>query len=60
MTKSVMHQKIDNMEIMINDKVDEVIEELFESLHNLEKLIKGTQFLFIYVHLLYYKCHNMS
>ena len=26
-----MHSKIDNIEIVINDKVDEVIEELFQS-----------------------------
>ena len=28
----VMHTKSDNIEIMINDKVGEVIEELFDSL----------------------------
>ena len=27
-----MHSKIDNIEIMINDKPEEVIEELFQSL----------------------------
>ena len=27
-----MHSKIDNIEIMIYDKVDEVIEKLFEAL----------------------------
>ena len=27
-----IHSKSDNMEIMMNDKADEVIEELFESL----------------------------
>ena len=39
-----MHSKSDNKEIMINDKADEVLEELFESVlnrfqDNLEKLI---------------------
>ena len=29
-----MHSKRDNKEIMINDKAEEVIEELFESLLN--------------------------
>ena len=29
-----MDSKSDNMEIMINDKADEVVEELFESLLN--------------------------
>ena len=27
-----MHSKSDNIKIMVNDEVDEVIEELFESL----------------------------
>ena len=30
-TESVMHTKDDNIEIMITDKADEVIEELFQS-----------------------------
>ena len=30
----VMHSKIDNIEIMINDEADEVIVELFKSLKN--------------------------
>ena len=55
-----MYSKCDNMENMINNKVDEVIEELFKSLpnryqNNLEKLMKGSEFVFDYVHLLYYK-----
>ena len=29
-----MHQKGDNIEIMISDQTDEVIEEFFESLKN--------------------------
>ena len=50
---------------MIDDKTDEVIEELFESLrniyqNNLEKLMKGSEFVFDYAHLLYYKCHKIN
>ena len=30
----VMHSKSDSMEIMINDKADEIVEELFQSLRN--------------------------
>ena len=30
----VMHSKIDNIEIMINDETDEAIVELFKSLKN--------------------------
>ena len=48
---------------MINDKADEVIKELFDSLknrhqNNLESM-KGSEFVFDYVHLLYYKCHKI-
>ena len=49
---------------MINDETDEVIKELFDSLksrcqNNLE-LIKVSEFVFDYVHLLYYKCHKIN
>ena len=49
-----MHSKSDNIE-MVNDKVDEIIEELFDSLkntyeNNLESM-KGSGFVFDYVHL---------
>ena len=59
-----MHSKIDEMETMINEKADEVVEELFKSFFNryqinLEKLFKGSEFVFNYVHLLYYKCHEI-
>ena len=61
--KSV-YSKSDNIEIMINDEADEVIKELFDSLknryqNNLE-LMKGCEFVFDYVRLLYYKCHNTN
>ena len=56
-----MYSKSDNIEIMNNAEADEVIEELFKSLHskyqnNLEESMKGNEFVFKYVHLLYYKC----
>ena len=54
-----MHLKSDNIEIMINDEVDEVIGELFDSLknryHNNIESLKGREFVYDYVHLLYYK-----
>ena len=60
----VIHSKSDNIEIMINDKADEVIEDLFESLKNRYQnnlvAIKGSEFVFDYVHLLYYKCHKIN
>ena len=47
---------------MVNDKADEVLKEIFDSLKNryqsnLES-VKGSEFVFDYVHLLYYKCHK--
>ena len=53
-----MHVKADNIEIMIYDKVDEVIKKLFERLLNkyqigLETLIKSNDFYFDDVNLLY-------
>ena len=57
----VVHSKSDNIEIEINDETDNVIKELFDSLknryqNNLESM-KGSEFGFDYVHLLYQKCH---
>ena len=52
-------------EIMINDKVDEVIEELFQSLLSryhivLKTSMKGIDFGIDCVHLLYYKGHKIN
>ena len=60
----VMHSKIDNIEIMINDEADKVIKELLDSLKNryqtnLESM-KGKEFVFDYVQFLYYKCHKIN
>ena len=59
-----MHSKSVDIEIMINDETDEVIKELFDSLknryqNNLESL-KGSEFVFDYVHLMYYKCYKIN
>ena len=60
-----MHSKSDyNIEIMINDEEDEVVKQLFDSLknryqNNLESM-KGSEFVFVYVHLLYYKYHKIN
>ena len=45
----VRHSKSDNIEIMINDKANEVIKELFKLIknryqNNLEELMKGNDF----------------
>ena len=59
-----MHSKSNNIEITINDEADEVIKELLDSLknrcqNNLES-ITGSEFVFDYVQLLYYKCHKTN
>ena len=58
-----MHSKRDNIEIKLNDKADEIT-ELFQLLLSryqigLEAPRKGSDFVFNYVHLLYYKCHKI-
>ena len=57
----VMHLKSD---IIINGRADEVTKKLLQSLknryHNNLKLMKGGEFVFDYVHLLYYKCHKIN
>ena len=59
-----MDSKQNNREIMINDETDEVLKELFQSLknrcqNNLES-IKGSEFVFDYIHVLYYKCSRIN
>ena len=60
----VMHSKSNNIEIMMNDEACKVIKELFDSLEyrfqkNLES-VKGSEFAFDYVQLLYYKCRKIN
>ena len=49
---------------MINDEAEEVITGLFDSLRNRYQnnweSIKGSEFVFNYIHLLYYKCHKIN
>ena len=50
---------------MMNDEADEVIEQLFASLkkryqNKLKESMKGSELVFDYVHLLYYKCHKIN
>ena len=63
-SKHIIQTKSDNIEIVINDEVNEVIKGIFDSLknsfqNNLE-LIKGSKFIFDYVHSLHYKCHKIN
>ena len=49
---------------MIKDEADQVIKELLDSLknryQNYLKSMKGSEFVFDYVHLLCYKCHKVN
>ena len=61
----VMHSKSYNIEIMIDDKADEFIEERIQSLLSryqiwLETSMNGSDFIFDCVHLLYYRCHKIN
>ena len=60
-----IHSKGDNIVIIMNDEADEFIKELFQSCrkryqNKLEESLKDSDFLFDYVHLLYYKCHKIN
>ena len=59
-----MYSKSDNIEIMISDEADRFNEKDFDLLKNryqdnLESM-KGSEFVFDYVQLLYYKCHKIN
>ena len=58
--KRVMHSKSNNIEIMINNKTNEVIKDLLQSLLSKYLNIKGSELVFDCVHLLYYKCHKIN
>ena len=60
----VMHSKSDNKEIMISDEADEAMKKHSDSLknryqNNLQSM-RGSEFVFDYVQLLYYKCHRIN
>ena len=56
-----MHSESNNIEIIISDEAGEVIKELFDSLTNRyqknSESMKGSEFVFDYVHLMYYKAN---
>ena len=60
-----MHSKSNNIEFMSYDNANEVVNKLFESLFSryqtgLETLMKGSDFIFDSVQLLYYKYHKIN
>ena len=59
-----MHAKSDNIKVMIYDDANEITEQLFESLLSryqisLETTMRGSDFIFDYVNLIYYKYHKI-
>ena len=58
-----MHLKSDKIEIMITHEAYEVIKFMIylkNKYQNKLKPMKGSRFVFPYVHLLYYKCHKIN
>ena len=60
-----MHTKSDNVEFILGSETDEIIENLFESLlhryqEGLERSMRGSEFVFDSVDLLYYKIHKTN
>ena len=63
--EQVMHSKSDNMGVMTHDNANKAIEEIFELLFSryqfrLETSMRGSDFIFDGVNLLYYKCHKVN
>ena len=61
----IVHTKSHNVEIMMSDETDDIIKELFESLlqnyqKDLEESMKGSEFAFDSVYLLYYHVQIIS
>ena len=62
--EQLIYSKQDNKKIVTNDRAEEVITKIFKLLinkyqYNFES-VKGSDFVFDYVYLLYYKCHNLD
>ena len=60
-----MHSKSDKIEFMLYDNTNEVVNELFEPLlsryeFGLETSMRGSDFIFDSIRLLFYKCHKVS
>ena len=61
-----MHSKSDNIRIMISDEADEVIKQFIKALIylkiDIKKIVsmKGREFVFDYVKLLYYKRNKIN
>ena len=61
----IMHSKSENIEVMMGNKTNEIIEELFDSFlqrpqKSLELSMRRIEFVFDSVNSLYYKLHKIS
>ena len=61
----IMHAKSDNIEFLTYDNANEAVDELFESLLSryqigLETSMRGINFTFDSVQIVYYKCHKIN
>ena len=60
-----MHSRSNNIKFTSYNEANEVVDELFESLHstyqgNLETSIRGSDFIFDSMQLMYYKFHKVN
>ena len=60
-----MHSNSDNIKITPYSDANGVIEKIIKSIHskyqeNIETSVKGSDFIFNSVQLMYYKCHKIS
>ena len=60
-----MHSKSDNIEFIPYDNANKVVNELFDSLFSryqigLERSMRGSDFTFDSVQMLFYKCHKIN
>ena len=61
----LMNAKSNKKEIMINDKADEITKKLLKLIikryQNISEIsMRGSDFIFDCIHLLYYKCHKLN
>ena len=63
--KHVMHSRSNSIKFLSYNDANEVVDELFDSLHsrckgNLVTSLRGSDFIFDSFQLMYYKCHKLN
>ena len=60
----IMHLKNDSIKITVSQEVNEVVKNLFDYLKNRYpnnfQSMKGSEIVFHYIYLMYYKCHKIN